>query len=597
MIPKRIVVMAGYAPSLVNFRGPLIRALLAQGHQVIAVAPGEAPEVQAQLSEWGAHYQPITLERTGLSLRKDMGDIWQLVKVLRNLQPDILLSYTIKPVVYGLLAARLAGVPERYALITGLGYTFQGTSLKRRLLSRGVGILYQAALNGAQRAIFQNEDDRDLFVRRGLVDVEKTVVVNGSGVDLRHYKPTSVPPQPVFLLIARLLREKGIGEYVEAARQIRTHYPQVRFQLAGPLDSNPAAIHQEELNDWVRQGIVEYLGELKDVRPALAACSVYVLPSYREGTPRTVLEAMATGRAIITTDAPGCRGTVQEGVNGLKVPVQNVPELVSAIQTFIRFPEQRQTMGQASLELVRNLYSVELVNQQMLTALGLLGPEHLGNPKTGSAVTPMRIFEKRLFDLGVSTGALLILALPLGLLALLVRFNLGSPVLFKQVRPGLHGQPFLMLKFRTMTDQRSPDGELLPDHLRLTSFGKFLRATSLDELPELLNVLWGDMSLVGPRPLLMEYLPLYSSRQARRHEVRPGITGWAQVNGRNALSWEEKFNLDVWYVENRTLALDWKILLLTVQKVFKREGISAQGEATMPRFTGASGRARQKKGI
>jgi lipopolysaccharide/colanic/teichoic acid biosynthesis glycosyltransferase len=193
---------------------------------------------------------------------------------------------------------------------------------------------------------------------------------------------------------------------------------------------------------------------------------------------------------------------------------------------------------------------------------------------------------KRLFDTVVSFGLLLLLVLPLVVLAAVVRRKLGSPVLFRQVRPGLHGRPFAMVKFRTMTDARDPHGHLLPDADRMTAFGRFLRATSLDELPELWNVLRGEMSLVGPRPLLMEYLPLYSPDQARRHEVRPGITGWAQINGRNAVSWNERFRLDVWYVDHRSLWLDLKILWLTVRKVVVREGINAQGEATMQRFTG-----------
>ena len=193
---------------------------------------------------------------------------------------------------------------------------------------------------------------------------------------------------------------------------------------------------------------------------------------------------------------------------------------------------------------------------------------------------------KRLFDLLASAMGLLLLALPLALLAWQVRRKLGSPVLFTQVRPGLHGKPFRMVKFRTMTDARDASGALLPDAQRLTPFGRFLRASSLDELPELWNVLRGEMSLVGPRPLLMEYLPLYSPEQARRHEVRPGITGWAQVNGRNAISWADKFALDVWYVDHRSLWLDVRILWLTVRKVVVRDGISAAGEATMPRFEG-----------
>jgi lipopolysaccharide/colanic/teichoic acid biosynthesis glycosyltransferase len=194
---------------------------------------------------------------------------------------------------------------------------------------------------------------------------------------------------------------------------------------------------------------------------------------------------------------------------------------------------------------------------------------------------------KRLFDLLVSLVGLLVLALPLLVLSFLVRRKLGGPVLFRQVRPGLHGRPFMMVKFRTMTDDHGDDGQLLPDALRLNAFGRFLRASSLDELPELWNVLRGEMSLVGPRPLLMEYLPLYSSEQTRRHEVRPGITGWAQINGRNAVSWDERFRFDVWYVDHRSFWLDLKILWQTARKVTVREGISAQGEATMPRFTGS----------
>jgi len=193
---------------------------------------------------------------------------------------------------------------------------------------------------------------------------------------------------------------------------------------------------------------------------------------------------------------------------------------------------------------------------------------------------------KRAFDIVCSTLALLLLWPVLLILCVLVRIKLGSPVFFRQQRPGLHGKPFMMIKFRTMLDACDGQGNPLPDDVRLTRFGRMLRATSLDELPELWNVLKGDMSLVGPRPLLMDYLPLYSPEQARRHEVRPGITGWAQINGRNALSWPDKFALDVWYVDHRTLLLDIRILLLTVKKVFVREGISAEGHATTTRFTG-----------
>ncbi|MDX1539877.1 MAG: sugar transferase [Geminicoccaceae bacterium] len=194
---------------------------------------------------------------------------------------------------------------------------------------------------------------------------------------------------------------------------------------------------------------------------------------------------------------------------------------------------------------------------------------------------------KRGFDVLVAGAALVVLALPMAAIALLVRLKLGSPVIFRQARPGRHGRPFDLIKFRTMTDERDASGELLPAEARLTPFGQMLRATSLDELPELWNVLRGDMSLVGPRPLLMQYLPLYTRRQARRHEVRPGITGWAQINGRNSITWEEKFELDVWYVDHRSLLLDLKILVLTAIKVVRREGIDAGVSSELALFRGS----------
>jgi lipopolysaccharide/colanic/teichoic acid biosynthesis glycosyltransferase len=199
---------------------------------------------------------------------------------------------------------------------------------------------------------------------------------------------------------------------------------------------------------------------------------------------------------------------------------------------------------------------------------------------------------KRVFDFFISLGVLIVLLPVIIVITLLVSFKLGLPILFTQGRPGLNGNIFRMLKFRTMFDSKDEEGNQFPDNQRMTKFGAFLRSTSLDELPGLLNVLIGDMSLVGPRPLLVEYLPLYNKKQARRHNVRPGITGWAQVNGRNAISWEEKFELDVWYVDNQSFILDLKILLLTVKKVFNRDGVTANGHVTIEPFRGSSERQR-----
>ncbi|EJR42464.1 sugar transferase [Bacillus mycoides] len=193
---------------------------------------------------------------------------------------------------------------------------------------------------------------------------------------------------------------------------------------------------------------------------------------------------------------------------------------------------------------------------------------------------------KRLFDVCVSLLLLLLFSIVICIVAILVRIKLGSPILFKQKRPGMNGIPFYLYKFRTMTNEIGGDGNWIPDEVRLTNFGKTLRKYSIDELPQLINVIKGDLSLVGPRPLLMEYLPLYSSKQAKRHDVKPGITGWAQINGRNSITWEEKFELDIWYVENHSFLLDMKIIVLTITKVFKPEGINHVGHVTMERFTG-----------
>jgi lipopolysaccharide/colanic/teichoic acid biosynthesis glycosyltransferase len=284
--------------------------------------------------------------------------------------------------------------------------------------------------------------------------------------------------------------------------------------------------------------------------------SVHVSTVWRYGQSlNKVIDYMLAGKPVVASYT-GYPSMINEADCGTYVPAGDIDAL------------RREVLRYAAMDAARRDAGPEL-------------PGHPGR-SSGSRGGAM----KRLFDLFLSIGLMLALALPLLLLWALVRRKLGSPVLFRQVRPGMYGRPFMMVKFRTMTDERGAEGELLPDAQRLTPFGRFLRATSLDELPELWNVLRGEMSLVGPRPLLMEYLPLYSPEQARRHEVRPGITGWAQVNGRNTLSWEERFKLDVWYVDHRSLWLDIRILWLTVRKVIVREGISAQGEATMPRFTG-----------
>ena len=297
--------------------------------------------------------------------------IFSLFFLFRSLKPDVILTYTIKPVIYGSIAAKLFGVSRIYAMIEGLGYAFIGDDLRSRFINIIVKILYYLSLKANQNVFFLNPDDRDLFIKLRLSNDAQAVLINGIGVDLDYYKPEPFPENLSFLLIARLLKDKGIREYVEAARNIKQKYPKISFRLVGWMDDNPASVSKNELDTWVKQGIVKYLGKLSDVRPAIAASSVYVLPSYREGTPRTVLEAMAMGRPIITTDAPGCRETVQHGKNGFLVPIKNVSVLVSAMENFIQQPELIETMGLASREIAVEKYDVRKVNTVILKTMGL----------------------------------------------------------------------------------------------------------------------------------------------------------------------------------------------------------------------------------
>jgi len=373
---ETVVVLGGFAESLVVFRGPLLRTLAERGHRVVAAAPAAPAAVVDALAAMGVEYRDVPFERTALRPDRDLRTLGALVGLFREIRPGAVLAYTVKPVIYGLLAARLAGVPRRFAMITGLGYAFIGTGLKARLAGAAARRLYRLSLKGADRVFFQNPDDRALFERLELVrGPEQAVMINGSGVDLDAFCPAPLPPpgNPSFLLMARLLRDKGICEYVAAARTLRAKYPEAVFRLAGWIDDNPAAVSERELRAWVAEGAVEYLGRLDDVRLALAGASVYVLPSYREGTPRTVLEAMAMGRPVVTTDAPGCRETVRHGVNGYLAPVRDAGALARAMERFLVEPELIEAMGRKSRQIAAEKYDVRKVNAVILETMGLAG--------------------------------------------------------------------------------------------------------------------------------------------------------------------------------------------------------------------------------
>ena len=377
----KFLMISSFLPSVLNFRGKLLEAIQTKGYEIHIMVPElvNFQEEYQKLIALGYQVHEIPMQRTGTNPLADLKLLKNMYQQIRQIQPDVVLSYTIKPVIYGTLAAGLAKVPKRFALITGLGYAFQNVeTAKRSIFQKLVHGLYAQALKYAHKVFFQNPDDLKLFEDMHLLEANKpAVVVNGSGVNVQDFE---VMPLPIneqggvkasFLLIARLLGDKGIREYMAAARSIKAQYPEAEFHLVGWIDDNPSAISQQELETWVNDKIVNYWGKLSDVRPAIAASSVYVLPSYREGTPRTVLEAMAMGRAVITTDAPGCRETVSHGVNGYLVAVKSVDQLVQSMQYFIEDPKLMISMGQRSREIALNKYDVHQVNKHMMTEMDM----------------------------------------------------------------------------------------------------------------------------------------------------------------------------------------------------------------------------------
>jgi len=370
---RRILVVGSLAESLVNFRGDLLRELKERGWDVIAAAPPGPSWVDEALARWQVRRVVLPLRRTGTNPLHDVALLRALRRQLRDEQPQALLAYTAKPVIYGLLAAGAAGVPRKVALITGLGFTFlQARSAVQAALQRIVRWLYQRALRRADVVLFQNRDDEQSFRALGLLRAGQDVrFVAGSGVNLDRYAKQPLPLGPRrFLLIARLLLDKGVREYVEAAARLHAEQPEVICELVGPLEEHPAAVPGKEVEQAVRSGAVVWHGSVRDVRPYLAAAHVYVLPSYREGMPRTVLEALAVGRPVITTDAPGCRETVVPERNGVLVPVADSDALYLAMLRFARMPEaELARMAEASREIAEGEFDVRKVNAAIIAAL------------------------------------------------------------------------------------------------------------------------------------------------------------------------------------------------------------------------------------
>ena len=377
MSSKRFLILGNQALSLSRFRGALLKDIQALGYDIHAVAPDfdDNPAQKNFFEENNITIHQVAFSRSGLGPVANLCMMFKLWRLMRQIKPDYFLGYTVKPVIWGSLAAFLARVPKCFCLITGLGYAFTGElSGKRWWISKTVRFLYRVALKKAHKVFFQNPDDQALFRDSNILPSSvPSCIVNGSGVDLAYYKPTPLPSFPLrFLMAARLLGDKGIREYAQSALIVQEQAPDITFHLIGGLDAdNPDGIGREEVDSWVQQGAIIWHGNVEDVRPFISECHVFVLPSYREGTPRAVLEAMAMARPIITTDVPGCRETVVDGENGWLIPSQSVEGLVAACLECYNAPDKLLEMGQASLERAQSKYAVHLVNELMIREMEL----------------------------------------------------------------------------------------------------------------------------------------------------------------------------------------------------------------------------------
>jgi len=368
---KHIMIVGSFAESLLNFRGDLIKELIRTGWRVTAAAPNFSSKIKNTLQGYGADYVEIPLERSGLNPVTDLMNLFKIIKIVKATNPDLVFSYTIKPNIWGAIAANRVGI-ESIAMVTGLGYAFTDTdkpSLKSRIVRLISKMLYSFSTSKNKAVIFQNPDDKDDFLRlKYLKDPSKARIVNGSGVNMEYFRRVVLPDAPICLFIGRLHKNKGIREYGEAAVLLKKKYPEARFLIVGYFDEGPDSIQESDIAGWVEHG-VEFIGHVVDIRESISMASIYVLPSYREGTPRSTLEAMSMGRPIITTNAPGCRETVIDRRTGYIVPIRDIPALASKIECLINNDELRSEMGKNSYELCRKKYDVNSVNDAIIDIL------------------------------------------------------------------------------------------------------------------------------------------------------------------------------------------------------------------------------------
>jgi len=367
----KVVVLSSHTPSLFWFRTDMMLAFIKAGCEVVA-AGNEPEEAWAEkFADLGVKYRRIDVQRNGTNPLKDLKTLKSIHALLKEEKPDKIFCYQAKTVIYGCLAARMLKIRDVFPLIAGLGSVFLTNGLKASVVRQILVTEYRLALKYAKKVFFQNRDDSGVFIKHKIVSPSDIVYISGSGVNTEKFNVTELPEIPAFLNISRLIKDKGIREYLDACRIVKKEHPEYRCLLVGPYDSNPTAITEQELSEYINDGTVEYFGEQSDVKPYLAQASIYVLPSYHEGTPKTVLEAMACGRAVITTDAPGCRETVIGNANGILVEPKNHTILAQKMLELASDPELVHEMGKAGRKLAEEKFSVVKVNETILSTMGI----------------------------------------------------------------------------------------------------------------------------------------------------------------------------------------------------------------------------------
>lgn len=368
----KALLLSSHTPSLFWFRVDLMKAMQAAGYEVVAAAQMSEEEWSERFKTIGVKYRQIKVARNGLNPIGDWVTLKDIKRLIKEERPDKIFAFQAKTICYGCRAAADLGITEVYSMVAGLGSVYRGSGVKNKMVRFVMSTLYKQAFKRCKKIFFQNNDDRKMLVEAGLLKDEQIVMIHGSGVNLENFSVVPLPEKPTFLYIGRLIKDKGVGEYLAACREIKRMYGEkVRCLLVGPYDSNPSALKPEELEPLVKAGIVEYYGEQSDVRPYIEQTSVYVLPSYHEGTPKTVLENMAMGRAIITTNAPGCRETVVQGKNGYLVEVKNVCAVVDKMKYLIEHPKVVESMAVESRKMAEELFDVNKVNDTILSTMGM----------------------------------------------------------------------------------------------------------------------------------------------------------------------------------------------------------------------------------